>query len=459
MSLATDSPVHSSSSDDFAAFLDTELASNPDTSSDQVDEDGDEDDIERIKRQKVEVSESVKDSEGSTSHLAVEHSLEASVERDLCAHPGFIRGLCMICGQKVDDTAVLKYDTAVALKYIHKDLRLGNDEMVRLRNRDLKNLLRHKKLYLVLDLDHTLLNSTRLLDITPDEEYLNSQTDSLQDISRGSLFRLDFMHMLTKLRPFVRTFLKEASNLFEMYIYTMGERAYALEMANLLDPGKVYFNSRVIAQDDCTQRHQKGLDVVLGQESAVLILDDTEPVWAMHKENLILMERYNFFGSSCRQFGFRCKSLAELKSDESETDGALASILKVLKQIHSIFFDSEPGVNLADRDVRQVIKTVRKEVLKGCTIVFSRVFPTKFQAENHYLWKMAENLGATCLTEVDPSVTHVVSTDTGTEKSRWAVKGKKFVVHPRWIEAANYFWQKQPEEDFPINQTEKTENQ
>ena len=58
----------------------------------------------------------------------------------------------------------------------------------------------------------------------------------------------------------------------------MGERAYALEMANLLDPGKVYFNSRVIAQDDCTQRHQKGLDVVLGQESAVLILDDTEPV-------------------------------------------------------------------------------------------------------------------------------------------------------------------------------------
>ena len=84
--------------------------------------------------------------------------------------------------------------------------------------------------------------------------------------------------MLTKLRPFVHTFLKEASKLFEMYIYTMGERAYALEMANLLDPGKIYFDSRVIAQSDCTQRHQKGLDVVLGQESAVLILDDTEAV-------------------------------------------------------------------------------------------------------------------------------------------------------------------------------------
>ena len=84
--------------------------------------------------------------------------------------------------------------------------------------------------------------------------------------------------MFTKLRPYVRTFLKEACDMFEMYIYTMGERSYALEMAKLLDPEKVYFSSRVIAQDDSTQRHQKGLDVVLGQESAVLILDDTEPV-------------------------------------------------------------------------------------------------------------------------------------------------------------------------------------
>lgn len=83
---------------------------------------------------------------------------------------------------------------------------------------------------------------------------------------------------MTKLRPFVHTFLKEASNLFEMYIYTMGERPYALEMAKLLDPGDIYFNSRIIAQGDCTQRHQKGLDIVLGQESAVLILDDTEAV-------------------------------------------------------------------------------------------------------------------------------------------------------------------------------------
>jgi hypothetical protein len=44
---------------------------------------------------------------------------------------------------------------------------------------NLKNLFRDKKLYLVLDLDHTLLNSTRLLDITEEEGYLRGTHENL----------------------------------------------------------------------------------------------------------------------------------------------------------------------------------------------------------------------------------------------------------------------------------------
>jgi len=85
-------------------------------------------------------------------------------------------------------------------------------------------------------------------------------------------------------------------------------------------------------------------------------------------------------------------------------------------------------------------------VLGGCVIVFSRIFHDALPS----LRKMAEQMGATCLTEVDPSVTHVVATDAATEKSLWAVKENKFLVHPQWIEAANFFWEKQPEENFSI---------
>ncbi|KAJ4959588.1 hypothetical protein NE237_026699 [Protea cynaroides] len=452
MSLAADSPVNSSSSEDFAALLDAELQATSSDGSTDFEGDENEDDLEteRIKKRKMDELEIVENSQGTAAHEDREQELDASINEEICPpHPGFLRGMCIRCGQLEED------GSAVAFGYVHKDLRLGTEEIARLRGVDLKKLLRDKKLYLVLDLDHTLLNSTRLADLSSKEEYLKDHTDSLHDVSKGSLFRLDSIHMLTKLRPFVHTFLKELSSMFEMYVYTMGERSYALEMAKLLDPKKVYFSTRVISQADCTQRHQKGLDVVLGAESAVVILDDTEHVWQKHKENMILMERYHFFSSSSRQFGINAESLSELKRDECESEGALATVLKVLKRIHEMFFDPELCANLTSRDVRQVLKTTRQEVLKGCKIVFSRVFP-KFEAENNHFWKMAEHLGAICCSEVDPSVTHVIATDTVTEKAHWALQHGKFLVNQQWLEATNYFWKRQPEENFTIKHNKKS---
>jgi hypothetical protein len=42
------------------------------------------------------------------------------------------------------------------------------------------------------------------------------------------------------------------------------------------------------------------------------------------------MERYHFFASTCREFGFGVRSLSESMQDERESDGALATILDVL---------------------------------------------------------------------------------------------------------------------------------
>ncbi|KAI4379130.1 hypothetical protein MLD38_005465 [Melastoma candidum] len=449
MSLVEDSPVHSSSSDDFATILASELASDSsDSSSDGDPEDSDNiegNDCKRIKTCVVEEVDKSEELHSSVSFEISEQNLDISVN-EACPHPGSFEDMCIKCGERLPE------ESGVTFGYIHKGLRLANDEIDRLRTEDMKNLLRLKKLNLILDLDHTLLNSTPLTLLTQEEEYLKTRTDNLQNVAKGSLFVLPHMHTMTKLRPFVRTFLKEASTMFEMYIYTMGDRPYALEMAKLLDPEKEYFNARVISRDDGTQRHQKGLDVILGKDSAVLILDDTEHAWTKHKDNLILMERYHYFASSCQQFGFSCKSLSQLEHDESESDGALATAIDVLRQIHAMFFtvlaaEKEP----CDRDVRQVLKSVRRESLRGCRLVFSRVFPTKFPAESHPLWRMAEQLGATCSVDVEPSVTHVVALDAGTEKSRWAAKEKKFLVNPQWIEASYYRWKRQPEEKYSVN--------
>ncbi|MCL7032586.1 hypothetical protein MKW94_014595 [Papaver nudicaule] len=230
--------------------------------------------------------------------------------------------------------------------------------------------------------------------------------------------------------------------MFEMCVYTMGNRSYAEGTTRLLDPGKT--------------TSTRDLDVVLGAESVVIILDDTKHVWEKHRENLILMDEYRYFSS--RKLPF--KSLSELKRDESEP--VLVTILEVLKRIHQLFFfDLERDDDLMGRDVRQVLKTVRAQVLKGCKLVFSRV------DRNKRRWKVAGELGATCCKELDSSVTHVVSTDVGTRRSRWAVKHdqiqprpknhliklifpNKFLVHPRWIKAAYSSWKRQPENSFVV---------
>nr|XP_027067736.1 RNA polymerase II C-terminal domain phosphatase-like 4 [Coffea arabica] len=88
----------------------------------------------------------------------------------------------------------------------------------------------------------------------------------------------------------------------------MGTCPYKLKMVELLDPKKMYFSSRVIAQEDWTQKNKKRLDVIPGKESAILILDDKEKAWKKHKENLILMAGYQFFASSRHRSGRETKN-------------------------------------------------------------------------------------------------------------------------------------------------------
>ncbi|KAJ0026411.1 hypothetical protein Pint_07195 [Pistacia integerrima] len=125
MSFVADSPVNSSSSDDFAAFLDAELGGNSAESS--PDEEAEDDDFKdeeagdeepedeeardeeaedeeaghdndlnnkRIKRCKVEVLESIH-KQGSASYATLEQQTEATANVDICTHPGSSGEICL----------------------------------------------------------------------------------------------------------------------------------------------------------------------------------------------------------------------------------------------------------------------------------------------------------------------------------------------------------------------------
>ncbi|KAL4184357.1 hypothetical protein AMTRI_Chr10g610 [Amborella trichopoda] len=314
-----------------------------------------------------------------------------------------------------------------------------------------------QKLSLVLDLDHTLLNSAKFIEVDRvHDEILKKKEEQDRLKPRRHLFRFPHMGMWTKLRPGIWNFLERASKLYELHICTMGNKVYATEMAKLLDPTGSLFAGRVISKGDdgdpfdTDKRLQKSkdLDGVLGMESAVVIIDDSAKVWPHHKHNLIVVERYTYFPCSRRQFGLHGPSLLEINHDERPKDGTLALSLAVIETIHQSFFSNR---SLDEVDVKEILACEQAKILKGCKVVFSRIFHVGFTNPHlHPLWKTAEKFGAICTNQIDDEVTHVVAISLGTDKVNWAMSTGRYVVHPGWLEASTLLYRRANERDFPI---------
>ncbi|KAL3636482.1 hypothetical protein CASFOL_021029 [Castilleja foliolosa] len=322
-----------------------------------------------------------------------------------------------------------------------------------------KKMFAERKLCLVLDLDHTLLNSAKFVEVDPlHDEMLRKKEEQDREKPHRHLFRFPHMSMWTKLRPGIWNFLEKASKLFEMHLYTMGNKYYATEMAKLIDPKGELFSGRVISRGgdgetfDSDDRIPKSKDLegVLGMESAVVIVDDSVWVWPHNKLNLIAVERYIYFPCSRRQFGLPGPSLLEIDHDERPEDGTLASSLSVIERIHENFFGHQ---SLDEADVRNILASEQQKILAGCRVVFSRVFPVgEANPHMHPLWQTAEQFGAVCVNQIDDQVTHVVANSLGTDKVNWALSRGRFVVHPGWVEASALLYRRANELDFAIKQ-------
>lgn len=217
---------------------------------------------------------------------------------------------------------------------------MGVDGVKSVKKIELQKLQCRRKLCLVLDLDHTLLHTNYLVTLTPQQKL------HLSRYQGDDLYEWEMMgeKVFTKLRPFVRRFLKKASEMFELYVYTMGSRNYAMHVVEeFLDPKGVYFGNRVISREDCTVQGQKRLDVVPVHPRGVLILDDTWSVWKRNSSNLIVIEGYNYF--------------SEVGGDESEFADDLRIALKVLKKLHNAYFKGYD--HFKDGDVRELMRTHR----------------------------------------------------------------------------------------------------
>ena len=412
----------------------------------------------------------------------------------------------------------------VELRYgSYAGLQLGAAEVRRIKAEECRALLARRKLSLVLDLDHTLLNSAMYSELNQEQgEKLEAWHDKVRGIGIGGekeagasaeegaaaasgeasgaaagssssgaaagasgdgdgdgdgvdgedgtpkpmLHHLRHIFMWTKLRPYVHEFLKAASERYELYVYTMGAKAYAKEMVNLLDPtgslGLSGNSDRVIGKEDSTESHTKDLDVILGSERTTLIVDDSPAVWPRFKAQLLVPRRYHFFPSSSSKDGslpegFQPPLITE--DDEPAEDGQLHAILTALINIHTHYFAGLDGAAAsASLDASQPphvsdsVRAIRRQVLKGKTLVFSHVIPLDQQKtpEKSAEYRLATELGATMTNTLGSKVTHVVAGSDGTDKVRWARSHKVHAVSIDWLASCSYLWRVVDEAGKPI---------
>ncbi|KAG2454620.1 hypothetical protein HYH02_000461 [Chlamydomonas schloesseri] len=406
----------------------------------------------------------------------------ASGSSGACQHPVWVFGLCGVCGVSKeslesstgdqygqylsastsagpggDDGARAQAGT-VRLKHLHasKEVEVSRQEADRIRRDTVSRLLSRRRLILILDLDHTLLNSVHMNevgeDVAPRLAELQRREQEANLGPRRLLHCLADKKLWTKLRPGVFEFLEGLRDAYEMHIYTMGDKTYAAEVRRLLDPSGRLFSS-VIAKDHSTTATAKHLDVLLSADELALVLDDTEVVWPGHRRNLLQIERYHFFPSDLRKWRADGTALLEQERDESATDGALATHSRVLRAVHARFFSQEdPSLPpLDERDVRDILAEQKARILKGVHVTFSRCWAQDKDPKREPLWQLAEGLGADCLKDYDPVITtHVVAAAGGTAKVHQARGDGKAVVTPAWLQGCAFRWERLSEKDFPV---------
>ena len=95
---------------------------------------------------------------------------------------------------------------------------------------DAENKLRNRKLYLILDLDETLVYSQRL---------------KPGAVPVGHQIMVHNQPFDMVLRPGLETFLKLVQKTYVVFMYTMGDEAYTHAVLDVLDPQRHYFRGAI----------------------------------------------------------------------------------------------------------------------------------------------------------------------------------------------------------------------
>ncbi|KAJ6443591.1 glucose transporter-like protein [Purpureocillium lavendulum] len=227
---------------------------------------------------------------------------------EACGHEVQIQGLCSLCGADMTEVnwASEEKDTDRAMINMTHDqtgLMVSESVATKAEHDAQRRLLRQRKLSLVVDLDQTIIHAC--IEPTVGEwqrDPTNPNHEAVRDVQSfqlnddGPRGLASGCTYYIKLRPGLRSFLEEVAKMYELHVYTMGTRAYALNIARIVDPDRRLFGNRVISRDENGSITSKSLQRLFPvSTNMVVIIDDRADVWPRNRPNLIKVVPYDFF--------------------------------------------------------------------------------------------------------------------------------------------------------------------
>lgn len=281
----------------------------------------------------------------SVGQVISEPCVAVEVE-EACAHTVQYGGLCALCGQLVDTKDYLGYDyqerASIAMSHDNTGLKISLEEAQKIEQLAVTRLTENKKLILVVDLDMTVIHAT--VDPTVGEwqnDPENPNYPAIKDVQKFCLLEEAIVPpgwtgpkmapqkcwYYVKLRPGLKKFLELMNQRYEMHIYTMATRNYALAIAKIIDPEGIYFGDRILSRDELGSLTHKNLKRLFPvDQSMVVIIDDRGDVWQW-EANLIKVVPYDFFvGIGDINLSFLPKKLGQLMGPTRKRNKILAKL-------------------------------------------------------------------------------------------------------------------------------------
>ncbi|KAI5952584.1 fcp1 [Candida jiufengensis] len=235
--------------------------------------------------------------------------------KEACTHTVQYGGLCALCGKSLEeekDYSGYDYEDRATISMSHDNtgLKISFDEAAKIELSTTDRLNEEKKLILVVDLDQTVIHAT--VDPTVGEWQSDPSNPNYPAVKDVKTFCLEEDPIVppgwtgpklpptkcwyyVKVRPGLSEFLKNMDDKYEMHIYTMATRNYALAIAKIIDPDGKYFGDRILSRDESGSLTHKNLKRLFPvDQSMVVIIDDRGDVWQW-ENNLIKVVPYDFF--------------------------------------------------------------------------------------------------------------------------------------------------------------------